>query len=76
MFDKLFERCSKVLEEKVDYDKLRAQILIMLNDPRTNDEKIYRVLGREYDRQTISHVLDIMRKEPKKVGPLENKENE
>ncbi len=78
MFNELFERCIKVSkrinEDKYDYDELRILILIMLNDPRTDDEKIFRVLGRSgYDRQTISHVLDAMRKTSKKTGPLEKK---
>ena len=64
---------TKELDEKVDYDTLRAQILIMINHNESED-KIVRVLSRTgYNRETILHVLNAMMRRPKKVGPLESK---
>jgi len=77
MFDQLFEKLKDIKftntkAGKVDYDALRAEILIMLNDPLTSDhEKIFRVLGRKYPVQTIKLVLDKMQDLPKDLGPLD-----
>ena len=77
MFEDLLEQCKEVVKEldtnegKVDYDKLRTEILIMLNDPKVTDEKIFRSLGRRYDEMTIRNVLDAMRKKKKNLGPLD-----
>ena len=57
--------------EKVDYDALRAEILILMNDPRTDDDKIYRVLSKKYPVGTIEIVLNGMRNVSKNVGPLD-----
>jgi len=76
MFDELFEKIKNVRftntkEGKVDYDALRTEIMIMLNDPFTSEGKIFRVLGKKYPVQTIKLVLDRMKGSPKNLGPLE-----
>ena len=75
MYDELFEKLKDIKftntkEGKVDYDSLRTEIIIMLNDPRTTDKKIFRVLGKRYPVQTIKLVLDRMRGAPKNLGSL------